>query len=120
MDMTYAYNYILVLISSVALFYAWTYVEIKEGKFASFVCRIAPLTFGVYLLHENVSLRLIWPFLLGADRMNNFFTQFLHMLLSVLIVFTAGCLVDALRKFIFDKAETIFVREKQAKSDNEI
>ncbi len=120
MDMTYAYNYILVLISSVALFYAWTYVEIKDGKFASMVCRIAPLTFGVYLLHENVSVRLIWPFFLGADKMNNIITQLLHMLLCVAVVFVAGCLVDALRKFIFDKVETIFVRERQAKSDNEI
>lgn len=120
MDMTYAYNYFLVLISSVALFYTWTYVEIKEGKISDIICRIAPLTFGVYLLHENVSIRLIWPFILGADRMSNIFTQILHMLFSVLVVFTVGCLVDALRKLIFDRVEALIIREKQAETENEI
>lgn len=118
MDMTYAYNYFLVLISSVALFYAWTYVKVREGKFADIICKIAPLTFGVYLLHENISIRLIWPFLLGADRVNNTFLQILHMLLCVVIVFAAGCIVDAVRKFIFDRIESLFVREKHADTNN--
>lgn len=101
MDMTYAYNYILVLVSSVALFYAWTYVEIKEGKFADVVCRIAPFTFGVYLLHENVGIRLVWPYILGADKMSGFPMQILHMLASVIVVFTVGCIVDWCRSIIF-------------------
>lgn len=101
MDMTYAYNYILVLISSVALFYAWTYIDIKEGKFANLVCNVAPYTFGVYLLHENVGIRLIWPYLLGADRVNGFGLQILHMLLSVVVVFAIGCIVDWIRSKLF-------------------
>lgn len=109
MDMTYAYNYILVLISSVALFYAWTYVEIKEGKAAEMICKIAPFTFGVYLLHENVGIRLIWPYLLGADRGNNFVLQLLHMLFSVVVVFVAGCIVDFIRTKIFG----LFYSEKR-------
>jgi len=101
MDMTYAYNYILVLISSVALFYVWTYIEIKEGKVADIICKIAPFTFGVYLLHENVGIRLIWPYILGTDKLNNFGLQILHMIFSVLVVFAAGCVVDWIRSKIF-------------------
>lgn len=101
MDMTYAYNYVLVLVSSIALFYAWTYVDIKEGKAADLICKIAPFTFGVYLLHENVGVRLIWPYVLGADKVSNFGLQLLHMIFSVIVVFAAGCLVDWIRSKIF-------------------
>lgn len=120
MDMTYAYNYFLVLISSVALFYAFTYIRIPEGKTADAVCRIAPLTFGVYLLHENVGIRLIWPYLLGSNKMTNPAAEILHMIFSVAVVFTAGCLVDCVRKMLFDRIEAVLVRRKQVKSADEI
>lgn len=107
MDMTYAYNFIIVLFSSVAFFYIWTYVEIKSGKLADFISKVAPLTFGVYLFHENVGIRLIWPYLLGADKPGNLILRLLHMVMSVIIVFVLGCVVDFVRKIIFDKVETL-------------
>lgn len=111
MDMSYAYNYIVVLFSSVAFFYLWTYVDIKEGKFADFVCKIAPLTFGVYLFHENVGIRLIWPYLLGADRMNSFVARFIHMVVCVIAVFAVGCVVDYIRKLIFDRVFALVAKD---------
>lgn len=102
MDMTYAYNYILVLISSIAMFYVWTFVEIKPGKGADIVCKISALTFGVYLLHENVGIRLRWPYLLGVDKINAFPLQLLHMIFSVIVVFAFGCVVDYIRSKIFN------------------
>lgn len=110
MDMTYAYNYIVVMFSSVAFFCIWTYVDIKEGKISEIICRLAPLTFGVYLFHENVGIRLIWPYLLGADKMNSIVTRLLHMVISVVVVFTIGCIVDSLRKMIFDKIAAVFAK----------
>lgn len=101
MDMTYTYNYIFVLISSVALFCAWTFVSLPEGKFADVVCKVASYTFGVYLFHENVGLRLVWPYLLGVHKVNSFGMQILHMILCVVVIFVLGCVVDALRKFVF-------------------
>ena len=102
MDMTNAYNYLGVLFSSVALFCAFVHVELKDNAASRLVCTIAPLTFGVYLLHENVILRLKWPFYLGVDKVTGFWGQLLHMLASVLIVFTVGIIIDYIRKKIFD------------------
>ncbi len=101
MDMTYAYNYILVLVSSVAMFYIWTFVDIKEGKMADAICKVAPYTFGVYLFHENIGIRLIWPYLLGANIANCFVLKILHMIISVVVVFAVGCMVDIFRSRIF-------------------
>lgn len=101
MDMTYTYNYFLVLISSVAMFTAWTYIKIENEKFANLVCKISPYTFGVYLLHENVGIRLIWPYLLGIHKVNSFPLQIIHMILCVIIVFAVGCIVDWIRSVIF-------------------
>lgn len=111
MDMTYAYNYILVLFSSVAFFYIFTHINIKEGKFANIVCKIAPYTFGVYLLHENVVLRDNWTVMLGADVLPNRLYQPLHLILCVLLVFVVGCIVDMIRKCVFDLIENIFKHE---------
>lgn len=102
MDMTNAYNYLPVLFSSVALFCAFTHIEIKESGFSKVVCAIAPLTFGVYLLHENIAIRLQWPYYLGVDKVNGFGLQLLHMIASVFIVFIIGIAVDFVRKIIFD------------------
>lgn len=102
MDMTNAYNYLPVLFSSVALFSAFTYVRIPDGRFSSVVCKIAPLTFGIYLLHENILMRMKWPFYLGVDKVNGFGLQLLHMIISVVVVFVAGIAIDYVRKLLFD------------------
>jgi len=112
-DMTYAYNYILVLISSIAFFYIWKFTEIPSGRFAKLVCAISPLTFGVYLLHENIGLRLIWPYILGAHSAISFPVSFCRMLLAVIAVFIFGCLVDFVRTKLFEKCEAAFNKRKK-------
>ena len=110
MDMTYSYNYILVLIASIALFYAFTYIKIKEGKLQRFICKIAPCTFGIYLLHENVALRMRWPFWLGIENWYHTPLLFVHMIVSVFIVFVVGTLVDMFRIWLFFVIKKCFVR----------
>jgi len=100
MDMTLCYNYITVLIASVGLFAAFRSLNIKPNKFIN---RIAGYTFGVYLLHENIVLRELWPKLLGIEAVNGKWYQILHMLLCIVIVFACGCIIDAIRTMIFDK-----------------
>ena len=101
MDMTYSYNYILVLFASVALFYTFLYIRIPEGRLASLICRVSPLTFGVYLLHENIAVRDQWTHWLGIDRYYGTPGLFVHMIFSVLAVFTVGICVDFVRTWIF-------------------
>lgn len=103
MDMPYCYNHLFVLIASVALFCMAIHIHIPEGKAASLICRIAPYTFGVYLLHENIVLRDIWPKWLQIERVIDTPWIFLHLLASVLIVFLIGIMVDAFRALLFRK-----------------
>lgn len=100
MDMTLCYNYITVLIASVGLFAAFRSLDIKPNQLIN---RIAGYTFGVYLLHENIVLRELWPKLLGIEAVNGKWYQILHMLLCIVIVFACGCIIDAIRIMIFDK-----------------
>ncbi len=99
MDMTLCYNYITVLIASIGLFAAFRSLTVKPNNLIN---RIAGYTFGVYLFHENIVLRDLWPELLGIKSADGQWWQILHMLLCIIIVFVIGCIVDAVRACVFD------------------
>lgn len=102
MDMPYCYNYFLTLIGSVALFYVFKQWKIKEGVVSALICRIAPYTFGVYLLHENIAIRNLWPAWLGVEGVKESPSFVLQMLVAVIVVFVFGIIVDFVRKRLFD------------------
>ena len=95
------YNHILVLCASVGLFCFFVNWKPKKNLVLDVLARIAPYTFGVYLLHEHLMLRYAWPEWLGVNKAYGA-ARILHMLLSVLILFIVGILVDALRSILFD------------------
>lgn len=105
----YNYNHILVLIASVAFFYLFYHMRVKEGAFARFVCRIAPYTLGVYLWHEHVALRYEWQQwlyqLIGVP--DSAFGLLLGTVLAVVLVFTIGILLDMLRAFLLKLAHKV-------------
>lgn len=108
MDMPYCYNYSLTLIGSVALFYVFKQWQVKEGTVTRLISRIAPYTFGVYLLHENLAIRNLWPLWLGVEKVKVSPLFVLQMLLAVIVVFVFGIVVDFVRKKLvglFDKKE---------------
>lgn len=98
---TFNYNHILCLFGAVGLFLGFLYWKMPEGKIAAIARKIAPYTFGVYLLHENREIRYLWPEWLGAHNYGNGHWSILHWLLSILIVFVVGILVDYLRNMLF-------------------
>ena len=112
MDMTYSYNYITVLIASVALFYVflkWNEAEnVKnEGhgvtnKVDKIINFVAARTFGVYLLHDNLVIRNRWQTWLGIDTVAGKPWQIFHLLLSVALVFAIGVIIDVIRRGIFE------------------
>lgn len=97
----YDYNHIVNLFAAVALFYAFMFVRIPEGKISRLICKIAPHTFGVYLLHEQVEIRYLWQVWLGAGKINNPLALAGSTLLAVLCVFGVGILADMIRTMIF-------------------
>lgn len=110
-DMTFSYNHILVLISSVSLFYGFVYMRFPERSIIRFCRKIAPYTFGVYLLHEHIAVRNLWQSWLGLEGVKESFMFFPHMILSVVIVFIVGVGTDYVRNYIFSLVEKIVQRK---------
>lgn len=102
---TFNYNHILCLLGAIGLFLTFLKWEMPEGKFAAFIRKIAPYTFGVYLLHENVEIRHLWMEWLGTDKFADGTWSVFHWLMSIMIVFTAGIVIDYLRSLLFGVVE---------------
>lgn len=107
---TFDYNHILCLLASVGLFTGFLHWKMPEGKIADFARKIAPYTFGVYLLHENREIRYLWPKWLGVNNCFKGIGMLPHWLISILIVFTVGIVVDYLRSLLFKMIENIIHR----------
>lgn len=90
------YNHILPLLAAVGLFGVLLKVRVSDG-WANVINRIAPYTLGVYLLHENIGVRYIWPKWLGAAAVDSVGSLLLHVAAAVAVVFTVGILADMLR-----------------------
>lgn len=115
------YNHILNLLAAVGLFYGFLNMKIsKESMFFKIVCNIAPYSLGVYLLHEQIALRNLWPFWLGASREGNILLFVVRCILAVLIVYGLGTLVDFGRNrlFRFISKRIIYGFRLQEKGEN--
>ena len=110
LKMCMEYNHILPFLAAAGLFGAFRRLKIS-GRFAAFVCRIAPYTLGVYLLHENLGLRYTWQNWLGAGKLLGLSSLgriglsspaavLLYTLGAVICVFFVGIVVDMLRDFL--------------------
>lgn len=101
MDMPTSYNHILCLFGSVGLFMLFKNMKPWEGRIAEIIRRLAPYTFGVYLLHEHILVRYEWIRWLGVGRVQGSFLFIPHMVGCVLLVYAAGTAVDFVRAWIF-------------------
>ncbi len=99
-------NYIFTLTGSLGLFSFFRFYRMKENLFAGIVRFVAPLTFGVYLLHMHLEIRDRWVGwmvnLFGPVSTTSILSFSWHLVRSILIVFLAGVFVDWIRKTIFD------------------
>ena len=109
---TYHYNHILNLFAAVALFYAFSYVKLDgEKPVSKVICKVAPYTLGVYLLHEQLDIRYLWPKWLGATAEGNVAVFLLRSVLSVLLVFVVGILVDMVRGMLFQVVKKLLPKK---------
>lgn len=112
----YHYNYILCLAGAAALFQAFSFIRIREGRAARAISSVAALTFGVYLFHENVEIRTKWVELLRdfaglRERFGE--AAFLpELLFCVLLLFLIGIAVDAIRLTIFRYAGKLLANSR--------
>ncbi|MBR1470459.1 MAG: GNAT family N-acetyltransferase [Lachnospiraceae bacterium] len=106
MELPDDYNSLFVLAGSVGLFCCFAQWQPKQNPVVGFLARIAPYTFGVYLLHEHLLLRYAWPEWFGVGKIYGP-ARVLHLLFSVLVLFIIGIIVDFLRSRLFDLAERL-------------
>ena len=109
----YHYNHIFVFLASLGLFALFKNMKIKDGIFSKVVCKIAPYTLGVYLLHEQKYVRYLWPKWFGAQSVDGPMMLIITTLFAVLTVFVVGILVDYLRSLLF-KAGSKLIHVKKA------
>ena len=99
-------NFIFTLTGSLGLFSMFRFYKMKESWFADVVRFVAPLTFGVYLLHMHLEIKdrwVVWlSHLLGEVQRESIILYLWHVSRCVIIVFAAGVFVDWIRKMIFD------------------
>lgn len=97
----YHYNHIFVFMASIGFFMLFLKINIPENKLSTIICKISPYTLGVYLLHEHLYIRHLWPMWFGADDIQGPVMLVLKALLTVITVFGIGVLVDYLRSLLF-------------------
>lgn len=101
-ESAYGYNHLLTIGAAVALFYVFkNWRTDAQGRLAGLICGIAPGSFGVYLLHEQVNVRYLWPFWLGAEKCDSAFSLLWHWAAAILTVMAIGLAVDYIRDLLF-------------------
>ena len=117
----YDYNHILNLFAAISLFYAFSKWKLSgEKPLGKLILRVAPYTLGVYLLHEHVELRMLWPHWMGATLECSPWALAARAFCSVLLVFTACILVDMARGFLFKAARKLGHKWFRSRSDAEL
>lgn len=106
----YHYNHILCLFASVALFYAVKHWDFKDGRVSRLVGKVAPYTFGVYLLHEHILVRYEWMKWLQVTPTDNVALFVVNLLWKCLLVLVVGLAVDWLRARVFKIAGKVLAR----------
>ena len=100
------YNFFFALTGALGLFSVFRFMRLKENLLADVIRIIAPYTLGVYLLHMHFEIADRWvewiEQIIGETPLDNVLTFFIHLVVSVLIVFFAGIFVDWIRKYIFN------------------
>ena len=98
----YSYTSPLVYICAVCLVSLFSEITIKSHNTRTVIQKIASLTFGVYLIHENQHFRsnfIVRKFEPFASESTPL--MILHILTAAFVIFVICCLVDCLRSLVF-------------------
>lgn len=108
----YEYNAPFTVIGAIALFLAFRNMHVEDSKMSNAINKLASLTFGVYLLHEHTLLRTLWNSLWSVTEYYQTRYFLIHFIVVVSCIFLAGCIVDAIRQFVFCAISRLFHLEK--------
>lgn len=101
-------NKILALAMSVGLFLSFKKLKIKNSKFIN---QVAATTFGVLLIHANSNAMRSW--LWGGVFKNTEWYDtpwlFVHMIITIVVVYVACALIDVVRIKIFERTVDVWI-----------
>lgn len=97
----YHYNHIFCLFASVSLFYVFKHWEFKDCVVSRLLGKAAPYTFGVYLIHEHILVRDLWPQWLMVAPVDHIAIFLFHLIWKVSLVLAVGLVLDWLRALVF-------------------
>lgn len=102
-DVAYEYNHIFVLLSAIGLFACFLNRKEAGIKASKVICALSPMALGVYLFHENLSLRYNWQKWLGIyDSINTPTLVFVGKIIcAVLVIYICGTVTDFVRLKLF-------------------
>lgn len=92
---------ITVFPSSVCLFLLFKKINIKNGFISKIAVFLSPLTFGVYLIHDNHSLRVLLWKLIHPEMYADSFRLWICLIIAVPLIYICCILIDYLRKVLF-------------------
>lgn len=97
------YNHIFVYAAAIGLFIAFLSSREITGICERIILFLSPMTLGVYLIQENLTIRYEWMRLAGVnDSVNGSTISFiLHLTLAIIGIFVIGCVVDYIRIKLF-------------------
>lgn len=92
---------IFVFIASITLLLLFKEINITPNKFIN---KIAGTTFGIYLFHENKYFKnFLWNDFFIPSKWSNGPYLIFHFIISILIVFIIGIIIDIFKKYTYDK-----------------
>ena len=120
----YTYNYFTVFLASVGLFCLFRNLRLGEGRTADWIRRLAPYTFGVYLLHAHSLIFRNWTEFFGMGKVQGTWLFIPHMIVCVAVVYVLGTAVDYLRAGLFARIEAcagraLTKRRKSGQADDD-
>ena len=96
------YCSILNFIGSISLFHVFKSIEIKKRWMQKIIGLIAPLTFGVYLIHDNPHMRgIIYKDLLKTSTIGDNWLTIPSILLMAVGIFVACGMIEFYRRKLF-------------------
>jgi len=101
----YSYNSILVYPSSIALFVLFLNINIKNEYFKKVILLFSPLTFGVYLIHDNKHMRFVlWEYVNAPLYISQWYFP-IFMVVIIMLIYLACSFIEKLRKTLFRPIE---------------
>lgn len=109
----YHYNSILCLLASICLFQWFRGWQLREGKVSRTIAKLATVSFGVYLIHEHLLIRYMWPQWLRVYKVSESPVFLLYWPVAVCVVYLACGLVEYGRQRLFGTITSYIDRQRE-------